>query len=182
MQVFFSVRDCATSAERTPRAAVRQADGDGTPRLSRPLNLLLEPRAPQRCGFCGRVDFITFLSRRPSPPPPRRGPPRRATVPFIVLLLTPGLCTHSPPRPICRDGNDNSLLDFLVGGLLHGTSPGPVPERAVNGRYETKRRRKRREDDGGRHALATGRNLPRSGSWLPRAKLGSCSGARAPFS
>lgn len=34
--------------------------------LSGPLNLLLEPRAPQHCGFCGRVDFITFLPTRVS--------------------------------------------------------------------------------------------------------------------
>lgn len=57
--------------------------------------------------------------------------------------------------------------DFLVRLARH--EPQPVPRAfAVNGRYETKKRRnddddeEEEEDGGSRHALATGRNLPRS--------------------
>jgi len=161
MQVFFQCSWLCSfhGMESRARSSVRWVDTIGwcDPRLLRPLNLLLEPRAPQRCGFCGRVDFITFLS----PPPPRRlgsSPSLPTTVSFIVLLLAPGLCTHSRLR---QSAEIVMITRSLISWCTARAPTCSARERAVNGRYETKRRRKRREY-GGRHALAMGQNFPRS--------------------
>lgn len=174
MQVFFSaivtVRSGAEPHE--PHAMVPR-------RLSRPLNLLLEPRAPQHCGFCGHVDFITFLPvlARPSPgSPPRRLPDHR---PFYSALISAGVVYALSAAVICRDGNDNSLLDFLVRLARH--EPRPVPRARLMD--DTKQRdEERREDDSDRHALATGRNLPRSDRDYRARNSGAAASAKAPFS
>lgn len=129
---------------RNGAAGCRQVSQcDGTPRLSRPLNLLLEPGAPQCCGFCGRVDFITFL--------PvlgrllRGGSPAAAQRPFYGALISAGVVYALSAAVIRRDGNDNSLLDFLAAACA-ARAPDPLRARLMD---DTKQRdEERREDDG----------------------------------
>lgn len=96
---------------------------DGTPRLSRPLNLLLEPRAPQHCGFCGRVDFITFLPvlarllRRALPADHR---------PFYSALISARVMyTH---YPLWQSAEMVMITRSLISWC--GTSPGLLRARA----------------------------------------------------
>jgi len=133
---------------------------DGTPRLSRPLNLLLEPSAATLRFLRSRIDFITFL-------PVLARLLRRALSadhrPFYSALISARVMyTHYPPWQSAEMVMITRSLISWCG--LHGTSPDLLArERVVNGRCETKRRRKTRGRRRGRgHALATGRNLPRS--------------------